>query len=646
VPSSANFTLDDGFVAGYSLRDVNWGPVGEVVYRRTYSRDDEEWHHTIRRVVEGTYTWQKRHCAKFNLPWSDDKATQSAMEMYERMFTFKFLPPGRGLWMMGTKYVEEHGGAALNNCAFISTRNLADDFADAFCFVMDLSMLGVGVGFDTLGAGTLLVEAPIRAGNHRVSDSREGWVSLLRQCLEAYTGRDFLPVTVDYSKVRPAGSPISGFGGTSSGHKPLQQLVADVQTILDPIVGKPITSGAIVDLANAVGRCVVSGNVRRSAEIALGSSWDEDFLNLKTPKAQKERPWYWCSNNSVVDPYDYEAIAGRIAETGEPGIFWLRNAQEYGRFKDEANDDDYRAAGTNPCSEQTLESRELCCLVETFPSLHESLEDYLRTLKFAYLYAKTVTTIPTHDPRINAVMLRNRRIGCSQSGITEAIAKLGAHEYLTGWCDQGYDYLEDLDEQYSDWLCIPRSIKITSVKPSGTVSKLPGVSEGIHYPISEHYWQVIRFATDSPYLPALSTAGYECHQTKEPNTTAVYFPCKVRHYSKSRQEASMWEQMELVAQMQYYWADNQVSATVTFAPAEAKDIPAALAMYQTRLKSVSLMPLDSTHYEHMPQQKMSKTEYERAVKGLKPLQLVSKNEVIDDMCDSTGCSIEHLYKED
>lgn len=655
------FQLDDDFVLSYSCVDVRWGPVGYITYKRTYARPysstpariryladhlglprdgSEEWWLTCARVIEGMYTWQRRHCEKYNLPWDETKAQRSAQEAYDRLFNFKWLPPGRGLWMMGTDYVEQQGGAALNNCAFISTKDINRDFADPFAFCMDMSMLGVGVGFDTLGATNVSIQHPATAGTFVVEDSREGWVALLVKILSAYAGIGTAPTTIDYSQIREAGTPIKSFGGTSSGAEPLKELVNDIKAILDPLVGQAITTTAIVDLFNCIGYCVVSGNVRRSAEIALGPATDE-FLSLKEAGNGRDA-WAWCSNNSVVDPEDYTQIAARIATNGEPGIFWLQNARAYGRMKDEISWDDERASGTNPCSEQTLESRELCCLVETFPSLHENEADFIRTIKFAYLYAKTVTCIPTHDPRTNAVMLRNRRIGCSQSGITEAIAKFGARRYFN-LCDKGYDWVEHYDDVYSDWLCVPRSIKLTSVKPSGSVSKLPGVAEGIHYPISQYYWQVIRFASDSPYLSALRRANYNCIElTNEPNTTAVYFPCKVRCFSKARGDVSMWEQLELTAQLQYWWADNQVSSTVTFKASEAGDIPTALSMYETRLKGISMLPLDDHKYEHAPQQVMTKAEYEVAVAKLKPLKLEGEtHEVTDEYCDGDSCLVEY-----
>lgn len=122
---------------------------------------------------------------------------------------------------------------------------------------------------------------------------------------------------------------------------------------------------------------------------------------------------------------DYSQVVKRVIDNGEPGFSWLQNAQMYSRMVDNPDNKDYRAKGGNPCLEQTLESMELCCLVETFPSNHENLQDFLETLKYAFLYAKTVTLGTTHWPESNAVMLRNRRIGTSMSGIAQFISRRG-----------------------------------------------------------------------------------------------------------------------------------------------------------------------------------------------------------------------------
>ena len=644
------FKLSPSFLDEYSGRQPAWGPVGYVTYKRTYARTKkdatrEDFWETCKRVVEGTYTVQKGHCHRLGLRWDNAKAQRSAQEMFERMFAFKWLPPGRGLWMMGTDYIEQRGGAPLNNCGFVSTEDLAVDLADPFCWLADMSFLGVGVGFDTRGAGTVKIQEPRVAHDiHTVEDSREGWVELLRRVLTAYSGKGSLPGQVDYSQVRPAGAPIRGFGGTSAGPQPLVELVAGVREILDGLVDDLITTTAIVDIANMIGKCVVSGNVRRSAEIAFGEPSDLEFLNLKNPDVAGEKltAHRWASNNSVFATVgtDYTELAAMTAKNGEPGYEWLENARAYSRMGHPPDYRDRRARGGNPCLEQTLEAYELCCLVETFPGRHDTFEDYQRTLKFAYLYAKSVSLIPTHDQRTNQVLLRNRRIGTSMSGITQAMQRHGRREFLN-WCDKGYTYLRQLDAIYSDWLCVRESVKITSVKPSGSVSLLPGVTPGIHYPHSEFYIRRIRFQAGNPLVQDLQARGYPVEpDSYSPNTVCVEFPVHEKNFDRAKEAVSMWEQLELAAALQHHWADNQVSVTVTFKPAEAGDIKYALELYETRLKGVSFLPLSGGGYVQAPYEEITEAEYHARAAKVQPLTGVQiEHDQTDQFCTTDVCEI-------
>ncbi len=946
--------LDQTFLNKWSAVTPDWGPVGEFVYLRTYSRDADngQWWRTCQRVVEGIHQVLFEHCIEHNRPYSPAKAQHSAQRMFELMFEMKFLPPGRGIWTMGTEVIAKKGGAAANNCGFVST---AGDVISAACWLMDMSMLGVGVGFDLLGAGQYIESFPQNGKfEHSVVDSREGWVQALRSCL-MLTYKNF-----DYSQIRPAGAPIETFGGTASGPEPLRELIEWVIANVHP--AKTWSKTLIVDLMNMIGRCVVAGNVRRSAEIALGDASDE-FLELKNYEKHPEENAHhrWASNNSVVASVgdDYSAIAKRIAANGEPGVFWLDNAQRFGRMGRTPDNADNRASGCNPCvpaetliltqtgyqeigsivgepakvwngfewshvsprktgsnqplvkvqlnngrdlvctpahefvlhggervkaielvpnsalakfemptitagqewdleevnpytqgffsgdgqdkgillygekkklikhmtgttsgkvlkgdrqwlgvanhrtkdwvpmnycaaaklewlaglldsdgnvirnpnsvslqigsidkkflqdvqlmlttlgvqakinkskpegsyllpdgkgsakeyncqqayrlligtadtvhlvnlglvtyrlvldklkpnrcarrfvrvvdvqpleraadvycftehlnhtgtfngivtgqcSEQTLEHRELCCLVETFPSRHDSFYEYQETLKYAYLYAKAVTLIETHDQATNEIIRRNRRIGCSMSGVQEAVARFGTDKFYRKWCRGAYKHIRTLDDRYSEWLDINRSIKVTSIKPSGTVSLLPGVSPGVHFPIGEYYYRCIRVASDSNYVPAFKSAGYRVVDLapNEPGTTVVYFPVKQANYTRSETEVSLWEQFEHVRMLQHYYADNQVSATLKFHPAEAAQIEPLLNIAQFSCKSLSMLPHSDHGFEHAPYQKITKKEYDSAIANLKPVDYSrSTHEVTDAYCDSEGCEI-------
>jgi adenosylcobalamin-dependent ribonucleoside-triphosphate reductase len=650
------FKLSPAFLVDYEGQQPKWGPVGFISYKRTYARrkedgSTEEFWETCKRVVEGCYYVQKKRCYDLGLEWNNVKAQGSAQEMFRRMWAFKWLPPGRGLWMMGTKYIERAGAAALNSCGFVSTAGIAVDFADPFCWLMDMLMLGVGVGFDTKGEGLVKIQEPKQGDDtHVVTDDREGWVDLVRRVLTSYSGKGSLPSDIDYSLVRPAGRPIHGFGGTASGPGPLDELVQNIKAVLTPLVGESITTEAVVDICNFIGKCVVAGNVRRSAEIAFGTPEDVSFLDLKNPGVWDQKTVIddrrWASNNSVFAEVgmDYSSVAARSALNGEPGYAWLDNARAYGRMGLAADWRDRRVAGANPCVEQSLEDRELCCLVETFPCNHDSYADYERTLKYAYLYAKSVTLIQTHDKRTNQVLLRNRRIGASMSGITQAIKKHGRREFFN-WCDAGYTYLRDLDKLYSDWLCVRESIKITSVKPSGTVSLLPGVTPGIHFPHSMYYIRRIRFNKDHPLVEILKKHGYYIEDDMySPNTVVAEFPIKEEMFDRAKDEVSMWEQLELAAQMQRYWADNQVSITVTFKPEEAKDIKHALELYEVRLKGVSFLPLSNHGYAQAPYETITQGYYEARMAVVTPILSENGTSITHDQtdrfCDGDACAVQ------
>jgi ribonucleoside-triphosphate reductase len=651
------FRLTEDFLEKYKPIEPPFGfnGLGALVYQRTYSRvkDDgtnEVWWETVRRVVEGCYNMQKTWIEMQGLGWNANKAQCSAQEMYDRMFWMKFLPPGRGLWAMGSAITEERGCfAALNNCAFVSTGDMTDDPSEPFTFLMDASMLGVGVGFDTLGAkSNILIKSPRAAVEEMViPDSREGWVDSVGRLLNSYF-KGGPTMQFDYSEIRPAGQPIKGFGGVASGPEPLAALHEDIRALMDAQVGQTVSKRLIVDLMNLIGKCVVAGNVRRTAEMALDfDPNDPEYLNLKNYEVNPDRAAFgWASNNSVAAPLgiDYTIPAQGTILNGEPGYQWIDNIRAYSRMNNGPDWKDKKAAGVNPCGEQSLESFELCCLVETFPNRCESLADYKRTLKFAYLYAKTVTLGKTHWPKTNRILLRNRRIGCSMSGIVQFIANRGIHE-LQKWCKVGYETLEYYDGVYSDWLCTPRSIKMTSVKPSGTVSLLAGATPGIHYPEDRFYIRRMRIDKKSNLVPALIKANYTVEPCigQEESTVVVEVPVKIAENIRTVKEVSMWEQLALAAFMQRYWADNQVSCTITFDPVtEGPQIPHALNFYQYQLKGASFLPrTEKGAFAQMPYEGITEDEYERRYAVLRPLDFSQVNEdsMSERFCEGDKCNI-------
>ena len=238
-------------------------------------------------------------------------------------------------------------------------------------------------------------------------------------------------------------------------------------------------------------------------------------------------------------------------------------------------------------------------------------------------------------------MLKNRRIGLSQSGVVQAFNKHGRRA-IYDWCDQAYEYVQNLDEEYSNWLCIPKSIRTTSIKPSGTVSLLNGSTPGIHFPEDEFYIRRIRFSTDSPLIEPLRAAGYKIEDdVYSPNTVCVEFPVREPYFVKGKRDVNMWEQLEIAAQYQHYWADNSVSITVTFKPDEAESIKDALEMYESRLKAVSFLKYEETGYEQAPYEPITEAQYNKLIKNITPVTRINTDEQGEGtkFCTNDSCTI-------
>lgn len=593
-----------------------FGGFGEVTYYRTYSRikqdgSQEQWSDTVLRVIDGVISVRKDHYLKNALAWEEERWQHYAYRLADAMFEMKWLPPGRGLWVMGSSYVYERGGAALNNCGAVDTADLslAADWA------MDMLMCGVGVGFNTAwrGEGAAMPDKS-RPAPFLIPDSREGWVASVRLLIESYTkGGAWL--RFDYGDIRPEGSPIRGFGGTASGPGPLKQLHQRIEGYLDAYCrGEIDQTRAVADIMNAIGVCVIAGNVRRSAEILLGSVNDTTFLELKDYKKNPDRTEIgWVSNNTVVlkrseEFQDLPIIAAHIRDNGEPGIMNLINVQKYARYGDENGDKAWLA---NPCSEIPLESFELCNLAEVFSERCGSEAEFYEALEFATFYASTVALLPTHRPETNAVIVQNRRIGVSLSGIAEMLDGFGAAE-LTRRLRKGYTLVRSVNRELAAEAKVPASLRVTTVKPSGTISLLVGVSSGMHFPTFQYAIRRMRVGSSSPLCGLLKAAGIPNEPDRcSANTTVFEFPID-QGKTRKASSVSAWEQFAFLAMLQREWSDNMVSCTIYFNPeTEGDQIERMLALFAPVIKSVSMLPHTmSGVYEQMPYEGITKEVYE------------------------------------
>lgn len=627
--------------------------LGEVVFRRTYSRDNESWNDVVVRVVEGVMSIHKEHFTRASLEWNDDEWQPFAKEMALSLFHMEWLPPGRGLWMMGTQFTYDRGSTALNNCSATDTKN---DLVHSAEWTMDCLMNGVGVGFSTHWRGSASVPNKEDYETFIIPDSREGWVQSLIKLLCSYIdspkyGKNKFP-KFDYSQIREKGLPIKGFGGSASGPEPLQKMHERIEGYLDAFcAGKLETTATtykqvgdewkpeevevsknyghsrlVADIFNSIGACVVAGNVRRSAEIALGDVEDQEFINLKNYELNPERGEIgWMSNNSVVlrADQDYEDfsyipdIAKRIVDNGEPGMINLYNIQKYARYGKEKHDD---ASLVNPCAEISLENFELCNLAEVFPPRCKNKTDFYKALKFATFYASTVSLLPTHRPETNAIIAKNRRIGVSISGIAQWASGqciVEPHEWgemnytkMTTYLRQGYKIVKDYNAEFAKMAGVPAAVRVTTVKPSGSISLLAGVTPGVHYPVSRYAIRRMRIGKDSPLVPSLVKAGIP-HEDDTYSDNTLVFSFAIDHGNvRPCEQVSPWEQFSVVAMLQRCYADNCVSATIYFdKEKDAPDVEKMLAMYIPILKSVSMLPHSGHGYAQAPYEPIDEEKY-------------------------------------
>lgn len=667
------FELSPKLKEALRTRRPNWGfgQLSEAVYYRTYARlkdngDLEQWGDTIIRVVEGVMSIRKDWYKKNGLSWNDKKYQGLAAQLAAFMFEMKLLPPGRGLWAMGTEYVYERGSHSLNNCGFV---DVTDSLADAAQWLMDSLMCGVGVGFSTQASRLPEFQVPLANGSTPpwvIPDTREGWAESTRMLIETYEVSGKHEIHFDYSEIRPAGLPLKGFGGISSGPGPLIKVHERIRSFLNSYVGSttpvensnggyvkppvgPISQTRLIaDVMNAIGACVVAGNVRRSAEIALGSPLDTEFLDLKNYDLYPERGEIgWMSNNSVVlsDREHFSAlpeIAARVTRNGEPGIINLINARRYGRYGDEMPDN---VTGINPCGEIPLESNELCNLVEVFPTRCYDDAEIYAAMKLGTFYASTVSLLASHSDATNAVVERNRRIGVSVSGIADWIDSTDM-SHVFDVLNVGYEQVvRPTNQALAKEAGVPASIRLTTVKPSGSISLLAGVSAGMHHPLHGYVLRRMRVAQNSPVSEVLARAGVPHEPDVASDNTEVFeFPL---HYGNGKTRAvkkvSVWEQAAIVAMLQKAWADNSVSNTLTVQPQEFWQIEHVLTAFAPITKSLALLPdKPMGTYAQMPLEKLSKAKFEELSSKMDTpdwTALTGTESSSPRFCDSDVCEV-------
>lgn len=630
------------FLQQYSGKNPKWGynGLGYIVYKRTYARklpdgSNEEWWQTVARCINGAQEI------------GADYTKEEAQELYDYIFNLKCSYAGRMLWLLGTDVVKRFNSNGLLNCWATSIRKIED-----FCFLFENLMLGGGVGFSVkkedihelprIQKNVLVTHECTKDADYIVPDSREGWVKLLHKTLYSFfhSGKSFTYSTI---LIRGAGEPIKGFGGTASGPRILIEGLEKIVQILKNREGKKLRSIDVLDICNIIGSIVVAGNVRRSALIALGDPDDYLYLRAKRWDLGGIPNWRAFSNNTIfADSYDQisEDVWTGYNGNGEPyGFFNLPLSQKKGRLKDKKKDNGILV---NPCAEIILADKECCNLSEVFLPNITSKEELLRCCILLYKTQKAVCAGKFIHDETNDVVHKNMRIGVGMGGICQAIDKLD-------WLDEIYKKLEKFDEEWSKQKGYNKSIRLTTVKPSGSISILSGVTPGVHPGYSQYFIRRIRIASNDKLVETCKKLGYPMEflknfdGTENHDTYVISFPCELSEKTIFAKDMSAVRQLELVKQMQTEWSDNSVSVTVYYRKEELPDIKEWLDKnYENSLKTVSFL-LHSDHgFAQAPYEEIDEKHYKELIKKVKPISNVMDigNEILEDVeCVGGVCPV-------
>jgi ribonucleoside-triphosphate reductase (thioredoxin) len=625
-----------------------WGPTGYVTYKRTYARKlneeessgvTEEFPQTISRVLNACQT-------QLGCNFSEDELKELRM----LLLSLKGSVAGRFLWQLGTHTVDKLGLMSLQNCAL----TVINDPVDPFIWAFDALMLGAGVGYNLqkehvheiprVKYKVTLVRKDTKDADFIVPDTREGWIELLRKVLKYHFVSGF---SFSYSTIciRGKGSPIKGFGGTASGPEELCEGIEQINEILNNRVGKKLRPIDVLDIMNIIGAIVVAGNVRRSAQIAIGDADDLQFLNAKRWDKGKVPNWRAMSNNSVVcNDINYlpEQFWNGYDGKGEPyGLINLKLARQCGRLG-ETQYPDPDVQGFNPCGEQSLNNYETCCLSEVFLPNISSYEELCKLLRYLYIINKHSLRLKCHQEKTNDIVHKNMRMGIGVTGYLQAT------ELQKSWLSDAYSFLRKLDAEYSALKGWPQSIKLTTCKPSGTMALLPGVTPGVHPGFSHYFIRRIRMASNQPIVDICRSNGYPVEYQKnfdgstDRNTVVVSFPSSYPETTVVAKDLTAVQQLEYVRRLQTEWSDNAVSCTVYYKKEELPAIKAwLLEHYNTSIKSVSFL-LHSDHgFAQAPYEEISKEQFIALSKKVKPLSSISftTEELDDSACETGHCPI-------
>lgn len=643
----------------------------QVVTRRTYNRpldlagtQFETWEQTIDRVIDHQRWLWVRAKNGVALTARENQELADLRDLYIKRIA---CPSGRTLWLGGTD-VARRREASQFNCSFGQIQTV-HDVVDAFWLLLQ----GCGVGFEpivgTLNGFSRPTEVTIKRSTRanrgfehnkeytqgdvhiiEVGDSAEAWAKSIGKLL-AYKG-NASRLILDFSQIRPAGERLSGYGWISSGDDTISKAFKEIAGILNKRAGQLLDRIDILDVLNWLGTCLSS---RRSAEIAVmpyGAPQWEEFASAKKDH-WIDNPQRAQSNNSLLfykrpDPAELDNIMQMMIDSGgsEPAFINAESALKRAPwFK-----------GVNPCAEILLSSKSHCNLVE-FDLNKTNGVDFNVVRYWVKLIARAnyrQTCVDFQDGILQRAwhemneFLRLCGVGLTGIVTWEHLEKPRRFQMLREAAQLGA-------HEMADELGLPRSKAVTTVKPSGTLSKIMDTTEGVHKPLGKYIFNNIRFSKHDPLVEVLRDANYRIFDDPySEDSVLATFPVSYENVEFTEVDGKHVNMESAVQQLERYkmmvenYVDHNCSVTVSYDPSEKDAIVEWLLENWDSYVGVSFIfrndptkTAEDLGYPYLPQEVVDQETFESYASQLLPIDLEAANslEELDEACSTGACPI-------
>jgi ribonucleoside-triphosphate reductase len=646
----------------------------KLILRRTYNRPLDEagkvfetFEQTVDRVIDHqAWLW-----ARSKTPVLEEQRVEIVNELRELkqlMLDRKVLMSGRTLWLGGTE-VAKRREASQFNCSFTNVETVYD-----VVDVLWLLMQGCGVGFRPVIGQLTGFQKPIKeleiirstrkekggvqdnvetfvdgVWTIKVGDSAEAWSKSIGKLAAHKYAADKL--VLDFSEIRPAGERLKGYGWISSGDASLVTAYTNIFKILNRRAGSLLSRIDILDVVNWLGTVLSS---RRSAEIALFEYGEAEWEEFAVAKNN-----WWVDNVQRAQSNNSLLFKQKPTKEALQGIFKLMvdsGGSEPGFINGEAAAK--RAPwfkGVNPCAEILLGNKSFCNLTEVDVAKFKGDSAGLRrAIHIAARANYRQTCVNLIDGILQeAWHLNNEFLRLCGVGLTGIVRRpdLGA-----------YDYSElqrtAVAGAYSmaDELGLPRPKNVTTIKPSGTLSKVMDTTEGVHKPLGKYIFNNVNFGKHDPLIPLCRAAGYKVvDNPTDPEAVLITFPVKWEDVPFDKVNGMDVNIETAVAQLERYkmlmtnWCQQNVSATISYS---ADEVPAIIDwLYENwdiyvgvsfLFRADPTKTAEDLGYKYLPQAVVTREVYEEYASGLQPIELDKANDIdaeLEDECAGGACPI-------